>query len=194
MRAAEVSRRRRKRQRPEEGDEDESTDEGDEFYDRTKRTKTIKEKQKAAVIVHDAASILGRKVQLHIGWLVVTSYRHICIVLDDLLSGLQAYPTDCKSQGGAILTFCREDLPRPQAGLLGEVDKLSETLHLEEQKMAKEQGLEPGKAGEQRETSSAAEPITAEDPLDAFMSDVKDQLEQSKARYLPLANSLCLMF
>ena len=68
MRAAEVSRRRRKRQRPEEGDEDESTDEGDEFYDRTKRTKTIKEKQKAAVIVHDAASILGRKVQLHMSW------------------------------------------------------------------------------------------------------------------------------
>lgn len=45
-----------------EEDEASSNDEQDEFYDRTKKTKTMKEKQNAPLVVHDAASLLGRKV------------------------------------------------------------------------------------------------------------------------------------
>ena len=50
----------RKRQRVDEDDVASDDDEQDDFYDRTKTN--IEKKQKAAVVVHDAASLYGRKV------------------------------------------------------------------------------------------------------------------------------------
>ena len=199
----------RKRQRVDEDDVASDGDEQDDFYDRTKSN--AEKKQKGAVVVHDAASLYGRKVS----YPPPPAPSRICILLallsnesqsklnqhnveqlmekTDIQASLATWPysfsayTQCKiarTQQRSLLKYFDVKLFL-QAALIDECNSLLQKLKVEEKKIGHI---------EASNSKATAGPQANEDSLDAFMSDVKVELEHGKvnglAHYLSSAKAL----
>ena len=177
-------------------DEDSGSSDEDEFYDRTAPGKA--KKHKTAPVVHDAASLFGRKVRscslaqvkgcscMHILMAYwrddappTPAWRSVLSIRNDgpnAQSAFRIIPGGCLSKGGPRSNRASPPAPgdpsalstAPQEALLEERKWMQQTL---DEELAGEAGKAVHEATQ-----------TAADPLDAFMSDVAVQLEQSKVR------------